>query len=575
MYATVTGTAFAAGLVAGVAGLVKSVRPSGPMGGVKNSISNTGDRVTSLSGMTMTGRRVNAYQAMEYFLGKKAPVGAVEALNPTTIAGWAFDANLGSAAATVQINVDGKLFTTVTADETRPDLADGLGSANHGLTFDASTIPYGKHKIAVYAVDDATGKLTQIGKGPLIIDTDPVGAVESAGAKAVVGWAFDADTPGKATQVKLFLDGKAWKTTTANIARADLASEFPSDPASATGVVRHGYTIKLGTLKPGLHRLDVYAVDTLTGLLTLIGAEEVSSNQPATGAVETLNATTLSGWAFDADARGSAIQVRYQIDGGAPVLVTANRSRPDLLAQLGSKNHGFSVALPQLPEGEHSITVDAVDANNKMLVRLASQVLTVTAPAGGPLPAGTIEFAGNQVTGTVTDGGFGGPIPIRISMDTGKSVPKTYLTNATADGGGHLTFAFTLPALTGPARVDVAAVDDQTGVPVLLARELVNYSAASAVVESITSAGATGVAIAPSASKGLAWLRLDVDDLAGNLVTANAARPEQLAVLGRSNVGYAIPMPMLTPGDHTAKLYEVDPTTLAVTPLATLSFHTI
>jgi hypothetical protein len=574
MYSTVTGTPFAAALVAGVAGLLKSVKPSTSMGGIKNSINNAGDKVAALSGMTSTGRRVNAYNALEYLLGKKAPVGAVELLNPTTIAGWAFDANLGSASSTVQIQVDGKLFATVTADQTRNDLTANLGSANHGFTFDASTVPYGKHKIKVYAVDDGTLKPTLIGQGPLIIDTDPIGEVESAGAKAVTGWTFDSDTPGKSTQVKLFLDGKAWKTTSANVARADLASQFPTDPAAITGVVKHGFRFNLGTLKPGIHRLDVYAVDTLTGLLTALGAYSVASNQPATGAVEVLNATTLSGWAYDADARGSAIQIRCQIDDGAPVFVTAKLSRPDLLTQLGSKNHGFNVAMPQLPEGDHTIRVSAVDPNNKMLVPLAAQVVTVTAAAGNALPSGTIDFAGLQITGTVTDGDFAGPIPIRISVDTGKGSPKMYTTTATADGGGRLAFAYTLPVLTGPARVDVAALDDLTGVPVLLARQFVNFTTPSATVESFTSASVIGVAVAPSASKGLALLRLDVDDLAGSLVTANAKRPDQFEVLGRTNVGFVIPMPMLAPGSHTARLYAVDPTTLEVTLLGTLDLST-
>ena len=571
-YATLTGTSFAAAMVSGVVGLMKSEVPNANFGALKNAMYNTGPKLASLSGTTRTGRRVNAYDAVNALLGKKAPTGGVEVLNNALISGWAFDANLGAAASSVTITVDGKAFATVPANLTRNDLTATLGSAGHGFTFDASTIPYGIHKIKVYAVDDATSKLTLIGQGPLTVDTAPTGAVEAAGAKSVTGWTFDSDTPGQSTKVKLFLDGKAWKTASANVARADLAGRFPTDPASTTGVVKHGFSFNLGTLKPGLHRLDVYAVDTLTGTLTLLGANSVSSNQPAIGAVEVLNNTTLSGWAFDPDAGGGAIQIQYRIDDSAPVFVTANVSRPDLQTPLGSKKHGFSVALPQLPAGDHTITVSAIDPNNKMLVPLTARTLTFTNPVGNPLPAGTIDFTSTQITGTVTAGAAAGPVPIRITIDSGGTKPRTYAATATADLHGNLTFAFTLPALTGPRRVDVFALDDQTAAPVLLARRLLNYTAPTATVESFTSAGVSGAAIAPSASKGLALLRLDVDGLAGNLVTANLSRPDYLLALGRSNVGYSIPMPPLAPGNHSATLHLIDPTTLTATFLDDLTF---
>ena len=64
----------------------------------------------------------------------------------------------------------------------------------------------------------------------------------------------------------------------------------------------------------------------------------------------------------------------------------------------------------------------------------------------------------------------------------------------------------------------------------------------------------------------------DIDNLAGNLVTANLTRPDLLGTLGRANVGFNIPMPKLAPGTHGATLYLIDPLTLAATSLGQITF---
>jgi subtilisin family serine protease len=576
LYASLSGTSFAAPMVSGIAALLKSAKPTATMGQIKSAILNSGDLDPALTNKTITGRRVDAYRALTYLLGIKTIQGAVTQLDNTTLSGWAFDGNLGSNPATVRITMDGQTVATLSANEPRTDLPTQISSPNHGFTFDTSATPYGKHAIKVYVVDDA-GKLTLIGQGTLTVNTAPTGAVETATTKTLTGWTFDSNTPGKYTQVKVFLDGKAWITTNANLARTDLADECPTDPAVSTGTVKHGFKINLGAMRPGIHRIDVYAVDTLTKELTLIGTQTLSSNQQATGNVEVLNNTTLSGWAFDPDAKAGAIQIEYQIDDFAPVFVTANQPRPDLLATLGSKSHGFNVALPQLTAGDHTIKVWAVDKNNKSLTELTSQTLTVTNPDGNALPTGTVTLSPTQVTGTLTDGTSTGPITVRIEVDMGRAVPTRYTTTATLDSGtGDLQFTYILPKITGARRVDVYALDDQTGAAVLLTRRLLNYTAPTATVESFTSTGtnpgAVGTAIAPAASRGLAFVRLDIDGLTGALITANVTRRDQLTILGRTNVGYSIPLPQLTPGAHTATLYLVDPTTLLTTELQELTF---
>ncbi len=562
LYAPLSGTSFAAPMVSAIAGLIASKFPNATMAQMKAAILNSGDPDPSLAGKTITGRRVDAFNALNYMMGNKPPTGDVEVLNNTTVSGWAFDPNLGTAPVTVNITMDGTLIDTTTANTTRDDLTAQLGSSDHGFSFDLSNVPYGKHTIKVYAVDSATSKQTQIGSGTIVVDTDPTGVILGAGSKTVTGWAEDPDTLAKGTQVKLYLDGKAWLTTTANQASPD-----------APNGTSHGFTFKLPAMKAGIHRVDAYAVDSLTGALTLIGSETVSSNQAATGAVETLNATTLSGWAFDPDAGSSAIQVEYQIDDFAPVFVTASGSRPDLQATLGSKNHGFSIALPQLMAGDHTVQVWVVDANDKMLTPLADQTITVADPDGDSLPTGVIsDFGGSLIDGTLTDTGSTAPIRARVDVD-GKA-GKPFVTTAT-DTDGTYAFSYTPnPKLTGLHLVDAWAYDDQSNAPVLISQQFLNYAAPSATVESFTATSVTGFAVAPNGTNKQAQLRLDVDGLPGALITANLSRPDQLANVGILKSGFSIAMPDLAPGDHEATLYLIDPVTLQATAVGTLDFST-
>ncbi|MDY0097151.1 MAG: S8 family serine peptidase [Candidatus Dojkabacteria bacterium] len=63
-YEFMNGTSMAAPHVAGVAALVWGYRPDLSVGEVKSAILNSGDPVASLSGKTVTGKRVNAYNAL-------------------------------------------------------------------------------------------------------------------------------------------------------------------------------------------------------------------------------------------------------------------------------------------------------------------------------------------------------------------------------------------------------------------------------------------------------------------------------------------------------------------------------
>ncbi len=64
-YAYNNGTSMAAPHVSGIAALLWSFQPSLSTAQVKNAIIATGDTVAGLGGITVTGKRVNAYNALQ------------------------------------------------------------------------------------------------------------------------------------------------------------------------------------------------------------------------------------------------------------------------------------------------------------------------------------------------------------------------------------------------------------------------------------------------------------------------------------------------------------------------------
>ena len=76
-------------MVSGIVGLLKSKFPNASMSDIKDAILKSGDLDPALAGKTVTGRRVDAFKALNYMMGNQSPTGAVEVLNNDTYPGWA------------------------------------------------------------------------------------------------------------------------------------------------------------------------------------------------------------------------------------------------------------------------------------------------------------------------------------------------------------------------------------------------------------------------------------------------------------------------------------------------------
>ncbi len=84
----------------------------------------------------------------------RLPQGQFEFADATWGYGWAWDADVGSAAIHVDVYVNGKYVGSVKADRTREDLgAHGVVGKAHGFAFQMPALGAGTHKIEVYAVD--------------------------------------------------------------------------------------------------------------------------------------------------------------------------------------------------------------------------------------------------------------------------------------------------------------------------------------------------------------------------------------------------------------------------------------
>lgn len=297
------------------------------------------------------------------------PTGHVDVINDKMIAGWAFDADVGSGPINVTVYVDDTQFATVPANLARTDLTAVLGSPNHGFYVDLSSLPKTSHAITLTLHDDRNSVQKEIVLyDGFINNTEPRGWVDSATSRRVSGWAQDPDAGASAIAVDVYVNGKFAGSTTANLNRPDLTAVL--------GSANHGFNFELPNLAVGTHTVEVYAAESQGTVATLIGKRTVTNTAP-TGWVDVLNKTTVAGWAYDKDAGTGPVNVAVYINGTLSATVTANVSRPDLAGVLGSSNHGFVFTVPTLSAGSHQISVFVLDAASGKLVPLGNKIITV------------------------------------------------------------------------------------------------------------------------------------------------------------------------------------------------------
>ena len=310
------------------------------------------------------------------------------------VTGWTIDPDAPTTPTAVHVYIDGPAGSGARgvnlglADLSRPDVGAATPGAgnNHGFNTTITGLSPGPHTLYAYAINAAGG-----GSNPLlrtlqatVPGPDPIGRLDSAhgavgGFIGVNGWTIDPDAPTTPGQVHVYIDGPAGSgargvAVPASVDRPDVAAAYPgAGPA-------HGYSIAIGGISPGPHKIWVYLINIAGGgsnkLLTTadVTVPAVAAGSPFgsfDGATDKGGgAAQVTGWTIDPDARTTPTEVHVYIDGpaGSGVrgvnLGLADGSRPDVGAAFpGSGDaHGFNTTITGLRPGVHTLWAYAINA---------------------------------------------------------------------------------------------------------------------------------------------------------------------------------------------------------------------
>jgi hypothetical protein len=479
------------------------------------------------------------------------PMGKLDVVGPTMIAGWAYDADTPADAVTVQISIDGQ-NQTADADMARPDLMGYLTTINHGYLVSIPPLSPGLHRVVVTAQDTTTGATTELGRGLLGTNHLPFGALDVANSGQVAGWAYDPDEGAAALPIQIAIDGQPVAVGAAGSPRPDLA------PIMST--TDHGFVLQMPAAEPGIHTLTVSTFDPTTGETVVLGTRKMTLNQAPIGCLDVVRPGLVAGWAFDADAGAEAIAARIDLDGRPLVTVSAGAARPDLQSYIGSSAHGVMYALPQLAPGMHTINLYALDSASGDETLLGTKTLTVAADAG--LPMGSFDVASaDGIYGWAADPAHPDvPVMVRVDINGQPGVPLAAEAArpdllAILPTAAH-GFAVAAPPATGsPIHVDVWMMSGNE--PVLLGSRTIAGRAPLGSVDILNGTLITGwAALAGSAAP--AQVNVSISGQTEQTVDASATRADLAGYLGSTQHGFTV-LPRLDPGLYLVRVTALDP----------------
>jgi hypothetical protein len=248
---------------------------------------------------------------------------------------------------------------------------------NHGYFIALPALTAGVHTVSVFAVDSTSLALTSLGTRMVTVASPagnplPQGNVELATSTEVAGWALDGSNPGASIHIRVDVDGVTGTEFAANLPRADV---------SATLHVAGNFGFdRMLALSAGEHRLDIYAIDAPSGTAVLLASRIVQSPSPVAprpdpaGNIDLLTQKQVAGWAWSSALAGAAATIRIDIDSMPGTATTTTLARTDLTPIYGAGNFGFSLAMPGLAPGLHTIALWLIDP----LTLTATQLMTRT-----------------------------------------------------------------------------------------------------------------------------------------------------------------------------------------------------
>lgn len=487
-----------------------------------------------------------------------------------------FRYNSFNAAATISwfLDVDTNPYNNNSIAISTPKNVAGTGDAPVLSSADFQINTTGGNYYLVGRISNATGTRYTYSNSLVVGNLPPTGALDGKPARTALltGWADDSDEGDASINIRAESDGVVFYQGPANIVRPELADKL--------GSTAHGFTVDLSQLSGGWHEIKIFALDATNNAPALIGTKRVYTNLPPAGKFESAAGRVITGWALDPNALGEASQIQIRIDNLPPIYADAGVTRPDLEGSASA--HGFSVTLPQLKPGVHSITVYAVDATTGTLKLLGKKQTRIADVPGNRLPIGAVN---SWSTPLITGWAFDGTTPdnsIQVRIDVDGIAGTPFLANASRPelqsrlGGSNFGFSKALSLTPGEHKIDVYAIDSTSGAAVLLGSRIVGRAAAKGALETAASGTLSGYAWSAALGTSPATIRIDIDSFIGTLQVTAISRTVPAtnpAVIGP--FGFAFAPPSVPAGKHTATLYFIDPLTLVATKLASKTLVTV
>jgi hypothetical protein len=201
------------------------------------------------------------------FINNTKPFGWLDIGNQVLAKGWAYDPDSPTTPVNVIVILDGVRDVATPADDPRGDLLSVLPNADHSFTIQTPTHLAGTHTLQVIAIDTFTGEEVLIGF-KIFTNKAPRGAVQIFAATGVLGWAQDPDRPFDAILVLIRIDGQISSVTANQATSAALTAQI--------GSPNHGFGLAYAKLSKGTHFIEVFGVDPVTGVSTLIGSKRIT-----------------------------------------------------------------------------------------------------------------------------------------------------------------------------------------------------------------------------------------------------------------------------------------------------------
>jgi hypothetical protein len=475
--------------------------------------------------------------------------GFVDGANCQTVSGWALDKNRPGVSITVSIYDGTTLVGTVTANQSRPDVASIAGDSGlHGFTYTvpASLKDGGAHSIHI-VYESNSGLDLPGSRKTLTCAPTYTGHVDTASCSGITGWIADRTRLNQALTVTL------WDGST-QIASAVASAPRPDVGASIGDNGLHGFSLAIpAAYANGVpHALQIRYE---TSALQVPGspATLTCGGTSYAGFVDSASCGGVSGWVADRNRPGVPITVTIW-DGATQIAsVTANGLRSDVGAYLG--DNGLHAFLLPIPSGYSD------GAPHTLQVHYEGS--TVPVP-GSPvkLTCGSTNYAGyvdtascSGITGWVADRNRPG-IPITVSLwDGGTSIASVTAASLRADVGSLLNdnglhgFSMAVPPAYAngvPHSLQLHYESSGTAVPgspvnLTCGRTAVNYTG---YVDSASCSGITGWAADRGRPNSPIVVTLWDGATQIASTTANLLRSDVGVLLGDSGAhGFSMPIP--------------------------------